>query len=269
MPELPEVETVVRTLRTQIIGQRIHKVTVLWPRTVYEDPHFEQKVIGQRIVSISRRGKYLVFQLERGYFSVHLRMEGRFFLTPLGEEPKKHTHVIFCLDEANLEYNDTRKFGRIRFSLEDPVLSELTMLGPEPFDEALTPDYCLAKARSKTLPLKTFLLDQSMIAGLGNIYADEVCFLAKLSPQKPVSTITFAQWQELIGLMRMVLSEAILAGGATVRTYTASLGITGRFQTSLRVYGRSNQSCIECGRPLIRTVIGQRSSVYCEHCQKG
>ena len=269
MPELPEVETVVRTLRTQIIGQRIHQVTVYWPRTVYEDPQFEEKVKDQRILSITRRGKYLVFQMERGYFSVHLRMEGRFFLTPIGEEPKKHTQVIFRLDQANLEFNDTRKFGRIRYSDENPVLSELTALGLEPFDEALTPDYCLAKAVSRSLPLKTFLLDQSVIAGLGNIYADEVCFLAKLSPLKPVSTITLTQWQELIGLMRMVLSEAILAGGATVRTYTASLGITGRFQTSLRVYGRSNQSCIECGNPLTRTVIGQRSSVYCEHCQKG
>ena len=269
MPELPEVETVVRTLRAQIIGQRIQQVTVLWPKTVYEDPRFGEKVSGQRILSISRRGRYLVFQLERGYFSVHLRMEGRFFLTPFGEEPRKHTHVIFRLDQAQLEFNDTRKFGRIRYSIADPVSTELSSLGLEPFDDALTPQYCLDKASARSIPLKTFLLDQSVIAGLGNIYADEVCFLARLSPLKPVKTLSPAQWQELIGLMRMVLSEAILAGGATVRTYTASLGITGRFQTSLRVYGRSNQSCIECGHPLKRTVIGQRSSMYCAHCLKG
>jgi formamidopyrimidine-DNA glycosylase len=268
MPELPEVETVVRTLRTQIVGQRIQSVKVLWPRTVYEDPEFAASVTGQRIHGIQRRGKYLIFQLDHGYFSVHLRMEGRFFLTPIEEEPKKHTHVVFNLDQTHLEFNDTRKFGRIRYSAEHPTEKELANLGIEPFDEALTPAYCLAKARSRQLPLKTFLLDQSVIAGLGNIYSDEVCFLAKLSPLKPVKDVTETQWQELIGLMRMVLSEAILAGGATVRSYTASLGITGRFQTALRVYGRSNQACIECGQPLTRTVIGQRSSVYCGRCQE-
>jgi formamidopyrimidine-DNA glycosylase len=268
MPELPEVETVVRTLRTQIVGQRIRSVKVLWPRTVYENPEFETAVSGQRILGIHRRGKYLIFHLDRGYFSVHLRMEGRFFLTPIGEEPRKHSHVVFLLDQTNLEFNDTRKFGRIRFSAEHPVEHELADLGIEPFDEALTPVYCLAKAKSRQLPLKTFLLDQSVIAGLGNIYTDEVCFLAKLSPLKPVNSVTETQWQELIGLMRMVLSEAILAGGATVRSYTASLGITGRFQTALRVYGRSNQACVECGQPLTKTVIGQRSSVYCGHCQE-
>jgi formamidopyrimidine-DNA glycosylase len=145
----------------------------------------------------------------------------------------------------------------------------LADLGLEPFDDALTPAYCIAKAESRRVPLKTFLLDQSVIAGLGNIYTDEVCFLAKLSPLKPVNRVTASQWQELIGLMRMVLSEAILAGGATVRSYTASLGITGRFQNALRVYGRASQSCVECGQPLTKTVIGQRSSVYCERCQEG
>lgn len=268
MPELPEVETVVRTLRTQIVGQRIKSVKVLWPRTVYEDAAFASSVTGQRICGIQRRGKYLIFELDHGYFSVHLRMEGRFFLTPIGEEPKKHTHVVFLLDQTQLEFNDTRKFGRMRYSVNPPSENELADLGLEPFDAALTPAYCLGKAQSRQLPLKTFLLDQSVIAGLGNIYTDEVCFLAKLSPLKPVKRVTESQWQELIGLMRMVLSEAILAGGATVRSYTASLGITGRFQTALRVYGRSNQACVECGQPLIKTVIGQRSSVYCGHCQE-
>lgn len=269
MPELPEVETVVRTLRTQILSQRIDRVSVFWPRTVYEDDQFIQKVSGQRIREINRRGKYLILTLDRGFLSVHLRMEGRFFLTAQDAEPRKHTHVVFHLESANLEFNDTRKFGRIRYTLEHPSNVELQDLGKEPFDESLTPDYCLHEALSRSIPLKTFLLDQSVISGLGNIYTDEVCFLAKLSPLKPVNTLTRSEWQELIGLMRIVLSEAILAGGATVRSYTASLGITGRFQTTLRVYGRSKLPCVECGEPLTRTVIGQRSSVYCAHCQKG
>lgn len=268
MPELPEVETVVRTLKTQILGERIQSVTVYWPKTVYESKTFVSDLSGQRIQDITRRGKYLIFVLDHGFMSVHLRMEGRFFLTPLDQEPRKHTHVIFELSDRKLEFNDTRKFGRIQFSHEHPELN-LIQLGYEPFDERLTPIHLRSLAKTRTIPLKSFLLDQSAIAGLGNIYADEVCFLSRLSPLKKVNTLTLKQWQEVIGIMRMVLSEAILDGGATVRTYTASLGITGRFQSHLRVYGRGTQACLTCGTPLRRLKIGQRTSVYCPTCQKG
>jgi len=268
MPELPEVETVVRTLKSQIIGERIQNVSVFWPRTVYESETFIQDLTGKRIQDIKRRGKYLIFVLDQGFMSVHLRMEGRFFLTPLGEEPKKHTHVVFVLSDRKLEFNDTRKFGRLRYSLEEPE-TYLNALGYEPFDERLTPEHLRALAKNRSVPLKTFLLDQTMVAGIGNIYADEICFLSRLSPLKKVQTLTLKQWQEVIGIMRMVLSEAILEGGATVRTYTASLGITGRFQSSLRVYGRGTQACLTCGGPLKSIKIGQRTSVYCPTCQKG
>jgi len=268
MPELPEVETVVRTLKAQILGERIRHVSVFWQRTVYESETFVSDLTGRQIVDITRRGKYLIFVLDRGYMSVHLRMEGRFFLTSLEAEPLKHTHVVFELSDRKLEFNDTRKFGRIQFSLEHPETA-LIQLGYEPFDERLTPAHLRALAKNRSIPLKTFLLDQSMVAGLGNIYADEVCFLSRLSPLKKVNTLTLKQWQEVIGIMRMVLSEAILDGGATVRTYTASLGITGRFQSNLRVYGRGTQACLTCGTPLKRLKIGQRTSVYCPTCQKG
>jgi formamidopyrimidine-DNA glycosylase len=268
MPELPEVETVVRTLKSQIIGEKIQDVLVTWPRTVYESETFIHDVSHQRILDITRRGKYLIFTFEKGYMSVHLRMEGRFFLTPLDEEPKKHTHVVFILSNQKLEFNDTRKFGRMQYSLNHPQ-ELLTQLGYEPFDEALTPSVLKQLAKTRSIPLKTFLLDQSVIAGIGNIYADEICFLSSLSPLKKVKTLTLKQWQELLGITRMVLSEAILAGGATVRTYTASLGITGRFQSHLRVYGRGTQNCLTCASPLKSIKIGQRTSVYCPQCQKG
>lgn len=268
MPELPEVETVVRTLKRQIIGERIKSVQVKWPRTVYESPTFIEDLANQRILDISRRGKYLIFILDRGYMSVHLRMEGRFFLTPLEDEPLKHSHVIFYLSHQKLEFNDTRKFGRIKYSLENPV-DLLTQLGYEPFDEQLTPKVLKALAKPRSIPLKTFLLDQSVIAGIGNIYADEICFLSNLSPLKKVKSLTLKHWQDIIGITRMVLSEAILAGGATVRSYTASLGITGRFQSHLRVYGRGSQACLTCATPLKSIKIGQRTSVYCPTCQKG
>ncbi len=268
MPELPEVETVVLSLRHQILGEKITKVELFWPRTVYESLSFVSDVSNQRIQNITRRGKYLIFTLDKGFMSVHLRMEGRFFLTSLDDQPKKHTHVIFYLSNRKLEFNDTRKFGRIKFSLENPEIL-LDNLGLEPFDEALTARVLYQRAQKRSIPLKTFLLDQSIIAGIGNIYADEICFHAKISPLKKVKTLTLKQWQEVIEITRMVLSEAILAGGSTVRTYTASLGITGRFQSELRVYGRGTQACLTCGSILKSIKIGQRTSVYCPTCQKG
>ena len=268
MPELPEVETVVRTLKSQIIGAKILDVLVMWPKTIYESPTFMNDVRNQRIENITRRGKYLIFTLGKGFISVHLRMEGRFYLTPLSDEPKKHSHVIFYFSNQKLEFNDTRKFGRIRYSMENPVLL-LTQLGYEPFDENLTPKVLRQYAQKRTIALKTFLLDQSVIAGIGNIYADEICFLAQLSPLKKAKSLTLKQWQEIIGISRMVLSEAILDGGTTIRTYTAALGITGRFQHKLRVYGRASQACVNCQTPLKSVKIGQRTSVYCPVCQKG
>lgn len=267
MPELPEVETVVRTLKSQILGEHINHVEVFWPKTVYESETFISDLTHQRIIDITRRGKYLIFILSKGFMSVHLRMEGRFFLTSLDDEPKKHTHVIFTLSDKKLEFNDTRKFGRLRYSLEDPTT--VLALGYEPFDERLTAQHLRLLAKKRSVPLKTFLLDQTMIAGIGNIYADEICFLSCLSPLKKVNTLTQKQWQEVIGIMRMVLSEAILAGGATVRSYTASLGITGRFQTKLRVYGRGTKACLSCLGTLKSVKIGQRTTVYCPTCQKG
>jgi len=268
MPELPEVETVVRTLKRQILGERIRSVQVYWPKTVYESPSFIQDLSNKTIQNITRRGKYLIFTFDQGFMSVHLRMEGRFFLTPLEDEPKKHSHVIFFLSHQKLEFNDTRKFGRIQYSMKNPI-DLLTQLGFEPFDENLTPKILKDLAKQRTIPLKTFLLDQSVIAGIGNIYADEICFLSCLSPLKKAKSLTLKQWQDIIGITRMVLSEAILAGGATVRSYTASLGITGRFQNHLRVYGRGNQACLTCASPLKSIKIGQRTSVYCPTCQKG
>ena len=268
MPELPEVETVVRTLRNHILHEKIHHVQVFWERTVYESETFIQDVSNQYIQDITRRGKYLIFTLDKGFMSVHLRMEGRFYMTPLDEAPKKHTHVVFYLKDQKLEFNDTRKFGRIKYSTEDPV-SLLTQLGLEPFDERLNPAYLRLKAKNRSIPVKTFLLDQSVIAGIGNIYADEICFLCHLSPLKKVKTLTLKQWQELIDNVRMVLSDAILAGGTTVRSYTSSLGVTGRFQNTLRVYGRASEACVSCTTPLKSIKIGQRTSVYCPVCQKG
>jgi formamidopyrimidine-DNA glycosylase len=267
MPELPEVETVVRVLRETILNQTIEDAEVYWPKTIYENPDFKTQVMHQKIVNISRRGKYIIIHLESGYLIIHLRMEGRFYFQTTMQVPYKHSHVVFQLSEGQLEYNDTRKFGRIRFVKEEAEFN-LSHLGLEPFDENLTPAYLKNYALNKKTCLKAFLLNQTTIVGIGNIYADEICFEAHLSPLIPIGQITLKQWKLFIISMRLILQKAIDNGGSTIRSYTSSLGISGRFQLTLKVYGRGNETCLDCQTPLKKVKISQRTTVYCPHCQR-
>jgi len=267
MPELPEVETVVRILSSQIVNQTIHGVTIKWDKTVENKEVFVKEVIGQTIQSITRRGKYICMNLNRGVILIHLRMEGKFYIRDRNELPFKHTHVILDLDTYNLEFNDTRKFGRMMYT-EDAEVYLNTKLGLEPFDQNLTVEYLRNKAKNRKIALKTFLLDQSVIAGIGNIYSDEICFKMLINPQTSVAKLTKKDWVNCIQITREILQSAIDAGGTSVRSYTSSLGVTGLFQLNILVYGRANQPCHNCQTQLVRTVIGQRSSVYCPNCQK-
>lgn len=267
MPELPEVETVVRILRTQIVGQVIHNVTLLWPKTIENSEFFIQEVIYQKINTITRRGKYIMINLDKGTILVHLRMEGKFFIKEESEPIFKHTHVILHLDSCKLEFNDTRKFGRMIYTENaNEYLSQ--KLGLEPFDSQLDIKYLKEKSKNRKVALKTFLLDQSVIAGIGNIYSDEICFMMKKHPNTSIQRLTKKDWENCIHATQVILSSAIEAGGSSVRSYTSSLGVTGLFQLNIHVYGRSNKPCHICETPLIKTVIGQRSSVYCPICQK-
>lgn len=267
MPELPEVETVVRILESQIVGQKINDITLLWPKTIENSGTFIREVKNQTIHSVSRRGKYININLDKGTILVHLRMEGKFFIKDKSDNVFKHTHVILHLDSFNLEFNDTRKFGRMVYT-EDPKQSLDHKLGLEPFDKNLNVQYLQNKAKHRKIALKTFLLDQSVIAGIGNIYSDEICFKMKRNPGVSVSSITRKDWANCILYTREILQSAIEAGGSSIRTYTSSLGVTGLFQLNINVYGRANKACHVCETPLVKTVIGQRSSVYCPKCQK-
>lgn len=267
MPELPEVETVVRILSSQIINQTIQEVIIRWDKTVEHKDIFLKEVIGQTILSITRRGKYICVNLNRGVILIHLRMEGKFFIRDKNDLPFKHTHVILKLDSCNLEFNDTRKFGRMMYT-EDAQTFLNTKLGLEPFDENLTVEYLKNKAKNRKVALKTFLLDQSVIAGIGNIYSDEICFKMLRNPHTSVAKLSKKDWANCIQITREILQSAIEAGGTSVRSYTSSLGVTGLFQLNILVYGRANQPCHNCQTILVRSVIGQRSSVYCPNCQK-
>lgn len=267
MPELPEVETVVRILESQIVGQKIQDINVLWPKTIENRDVFVCEVIHQTVQSVTRRGKYININLNKGTILVHLRMEGKFYIKDKNEPISKHTHVILHLDSFNLEFNDTRKFGRMVYT-EDPQNYLNTKLGLEPFDSRLTSTYLKEKSRNRKIALKTFLLDQSVIAGIGNIYSDEICFMMKVNPNRSVTKLSKKDWDNCIHATQVILKSAIESGGSSVRSYTSSLGVTGLFQLNIHVYGRSSKPCHTCDTPLVRTVIGQRSSVYCPHCQK-
>lgn len=268
MPELPEVETVKETLRKKVLNKKIIDVTVLYDRTV-EHPSvslFKEKIINQTINDIKRRGKWLVFVLDDYFLLSHLRMEGKYNVKPLKSEYEKHEHVAFIFDEFELRYKDTRKFGKMHLYAKDEKLMPLEKLGPEYGD--LTVPYLMNKYKNKRLPIKTVILDQTIITGIGNIYADEILFLSNINPFKKTCDLNKKELSEIIINTKIVLEKAIALGGTTIRSYTSSEGISGRFQNELLVHGREKEKCSVCGRPILKTKIGGRGTYYCEHCQK-
>ena len=269
MPELPEVETVVRTLEHKINKRIIKEVNLLWKKLIeYPDPDsFSALLKDQQFISFSRRGKFLIFELTDFIMVAHLRMEGKFYVYPEHTEPLKHTHIVFILDDGELHYNDVRKFGRFNLYRKDEPLKCLESLGYEPFDERLKGSLLKEYCRKKKLPIKTPLLDQGMIAGIGNIYANEICFDVKLNPQHPACYISEEKWNDIIESTRKILAEAIQAGGTTIRSYTSSLGVTGMFQQNLHVHSRNNELC-ECGTIINKIFVNGRGTYYCPNCQK-
>ncbi len=274
MPELPEVETVRRVLETQIIGEKITNVVVRYDG-ILEDTtkdDFCKKLIGESFVSIKRRGKYLIFILNHVSIISHLRMEGKFFLKKADEPFEKHEHIIFAFASGmTLRYHDTRKFGKMTL-LDTTDLNticeykSLKKLGPDA-NTTSDPERLFAVLKTKNVPIKVALLDQTILAGLGNIYVDEVCFLAKLNPRMHASKVTIDDVQNILKISSEVLNEAIKEGGTTIRSYTSSLGVTGRFQGHLHVHTKEGEPCEVCKTPIIKEVVGGRGTYICPKCQ--
>ncbi len=268
MPELPEVETVVRTLEHLISGRRIEHVEIRWAGMIENDPQeFAQRLCGQTFRKFERRGKYIFFRMDDVTLISHLRMEGKYYIQKPEEPTDRHMHVIFDLDDGTqLRYRDTRKFGRMR--IEDIDYDRICFhdLGPEPFDEAFSPAYIHAYRKGRTMPLKTLLLDQHFVAGIGNIYADEILAACGLRPGRSCARITRKDEENIVQETRRILKAAIAAGGTTIRSYTSQLGVTGMFQTECTVH--EQKICARCGQEIHMKRIGGRSSYYCPRCQK-
>jgi formamidopyrimidine-DNA glycosylase len=277
MPELPEVETIARLLRdrtgiysTSIIGCTVLNAQVLWERTVATPGagDFVEKIKGQTIQSLSRRGKFLVFTLNDDTLLIHLRMSGDMRVEKARDEERKpipfekHDRLGLYLNNGQrLVFNDTRKFGRA-WLVKDPA-EILGNLGPEPLDNQLIPETFYALLHQRKRQLKPLLMDQHFLAGLGNIYTDEALHLARLHPRKLSSALSREESDRLLGAIREVLKEGILRDGASIDWVYRG----GEFQNYFRVYGRTGSPCPVCGTPVERTVVGQRSTHFCPRCQ--
>lgn len=273
MPELPEVETVRRGLTRLVQGATIAHVEVRYPKMVTPDADvFTAELISRKIERIDRRGKYLLFRFSGDLTMVsHLRMEGKYDVQPEGSPVSKHTHVIFHLtDNRELRYTDTRKFGRMQLvptGEETTLAPSLGKLGPEPTAGTLTLAYMVKIFGKSHKVVKPFLLDQTRIAGLGNIYADEVLWLSKINPLTPVDTLTPSQLSELRQNIIDEMALAIGGHGTTVHSFSTAFGEAGQFQNQLHVYGREGEPCERCGTELVKIKVAQRGTHFCPHCQ--
>lgn len=272
MPELPEVETVKNTLKKLVLNKKILKVDI-YHNNIIAFPsveEFKAKIKTQTIHDIKRRGKWLIFELDNYYLVSHLRMEGKYFLKNPDDELIKHEHVVFKFEDQELRYHDTRKFGKMYLIDKEKleISKPINELGLEPWDENLTTNYLREKYSNKNIPIKTVLLDQSIITGIGNIYADEILFKCRINPLVKAKELTKEQLRNIIKYTKETLEEAIKLGGTTIKSYESAKGVHGLFQNKLLVHSRAGKTCPECGTVIIKIPINGRSTYYCENCQK-
>jgi formamidopyrimidine-DNA glycosylase len=264
MPELPEVETFARQLKPALVGKRILSADLRWNRTLTTPAprKFKAAVQGQKILDVGRRAKFLLIQLQDYSLLIHLRMSGDLLLRASTSRPGKHDRLIIKLsDKQSLVFNDTRKFGRVWLTANAEEV--LGRLGPEPFSRAFTSHWLHEALQGKKRQLKPLLLDQTFIAGLGNIYTDEALHLSKLHPGAPSNSVTVQQAEALRAAIRQVLKEGIRRNGASIDWVYRG----GQYQHYFRVYDREGQPCPVCGTEIQRIIIGQRSTHICPQCQ--
>jgi len=262
LPELPEVETVVRSLRPALVGRRILNAEFGQLRVLRGLPlDTAQALAGQRVKSIDRHGKFIIIRLERGYLVVHLGMTGK-LLVNAGRT--KWTHAIFTLDRGVMSYDDPRQFGRIEYGLELPA--RVSALGPEPLEVPF--EEFARRLKDRRSPIKAVLLNQAVVRGVGNIYADEALFRAGIHPNRVAASLRKDRAEKLYHAMREVLSEAIESRGSSVSNYVDADGRKGSFQQSHRVYQRTGEPCVNCGGKIKRIVLAQRGTHFCPKCQK-
>lgn len=274
MPELPEVETIRKTLKQLVLNKTMEEVSVFWPKIIKKPDdveEFKMLMVGQVITDIRRKGKFLLFDLSDYVIVSHLRMEGKYGVFKSSDPVLKHTHVIFHFSDGDeLRYNDVRKFGTMHVFKKGEELQDkpLKQLGPDPFEDHFSFDEFFRKVHKSERSIKSILLDQTVIAGLGNIYVDETLFKAGISPERKGTQLTKREVSDIQAYAIETLAEAIEQGGTTIRSYVNSQGQIGMFQQQLFAYGQENKPCKKCGNPITKIKVAGRGTHICTNCQK-
>lgn len=270
MPELPEVETTLRGIAPHLRGRRIAEVIVRNPALRWPVPDSVREARGQRVVGSRRRAKYLLIELERGGLLMHLGMSGSLRVCDADDAPRTHDHVDLVLDSGRcIRFNDPRRFGALLWWDREPEAHALLRdLGPEPLSDAFSGEHLWRLSRGRRGAVKTFIMDGHVVVGVGNIYASEALFMSGIHPARAAGRVSRARYDALAAAIRDVLAHAIRRGGTTLRDFVNSEGNPGYFAQELLVYEREGNPCLQCGAPIRRKVIGQRSSYYCPRCQR-
>jgi formamidopyrimidine-DNA glycosylase len=270
MPELPEVETTRRGLEPALLGRRIVAVKVRNRRLRWPLPaRFERDLAGRRIAAVSRRAKYLLIDTDAGTLIVHLGMSGNLRVVSTGHPLLPHDHVDLVLDSGQVvRFNDPRRFGSMHFTAEPPDRHALLRsLGPEPLSAEFDATYLHGRTRGRRVALKLLVMNAAVVVGVGNIYASEALFRARLSPKRAAGRLSRTEAARLVGAIRRVLAAAIKVGGTTLRDYVNADGLPGYFRQKLYVYERDGQPCRVCRTPIRQMTQGQRSTYWCPTCQ--
>ncbi|MDD1782049.1 bifunctional DNA-formamidopyrimidine glycosylase/DNA-(apurinic or apyrimidinic site) lyase [Enterovibrio sp. ZSDZ35] len=269
MPELPEVEVSRMGIKPHAEGQTVSKLDVRQPQLRWRIPDELYDIEGQVIRAVKRRAKYLILETDIGYALVHLGMSGSLRVLPSGVPPDKHDHVdLHLATGVMIRYNDPRRFGAWLWQPNDGAHPALEKLGPEPLTDDFTGDYLFEKSRGKRTAIKQFIMDNAVVVGVGNIYANESLFTSHIHPKRQAGQLTLEETKVLVADIKDVLATAIRQGGTTLKDFTQTDGKPGYFAQELLVYGKQGQPCPVCGSELESAKIGQRNTVFCAACQK-
>lgn len=270
MPELPEVETTRRGIEPHLVGRSVTSLDVRQPKLRWPVPdHLSQLLPGRAVQSVERRGKYLLIRFDCGELLVHLGMSGSLRVVDKTKAPGKHDHVDLTLNDGKcLRLTDPRRFGAVLWQAEGELHELLAHLGPEPLSDQFDADYLIERAKGRKTAIKTFIMDSKVVVGVGNIYANEALFAAGIHPKRAAGQISRPRMERLVDEIKRVLAAAIMQGGTTLKDFVGSDGKPGYFKQELNVYGRRGEPCVTCERPLKEIRLGQRSTVYCSHCQR-
>ena len=269
MPELPEVEVSRMGISPHMIGQTIKAFVFRTPKLRWDIPQELKKLEGQVIRNISRRAKYLLIETDEGTAIVHLGMSGSLRVLDADFPPAKHDHVDLKLSNGKvLRYNDPRRFGAWLWSAPNEPHAVLGHMGPEPLTEEFNADYVAEKAKGKRVAVKQFIMDNKIVVGVGNIYANESLFKTRIHPTRPAGKLTKKEWQLLVENIKATLEIAIQQGGTTLKDFAQADGKPGYFAQELLVYGKGGEPCPECGEALQEQKIGQRNTFFCGECQR-